>query len=171
MVNNIDDIIKFSAAIKQRGRTNQGGLFGTAVTPNSLRLKPAPATDTTTKLAWEKELLGLFISDHPLNLHKAKILAVRARSVKQALEEKSETQRFLVAGIVTKVQKIVTKKGAPMAFAYIEDFHDSVEAVIFPEVFSKTLSLWQENTAVLLTGRMSYRNNEAKLMCDNGQLL
>ncbi len=171
LVHNIDDIIKFSSALKQANKTNQGGLFGSAVATNALKLKAAPLADTKTKLAWEKELLGLFISDHPLNLHKEKILLVKARNIKQATEEKSETQRFIMAGIITKVQKIVTKKGAPMAFAKVEDLNDSIEAVIFPEVFSKTINLWQENTAVLLTGRMSWRNGEGKLMCDNGQLL
>jgi DNA polymerase-3 subunit alpha len=171
LVGNIDDIIKFSGALKQNSKTNQGGLFGGCVAVNSLKLKNQEPADTKTKLAWEKELLGLFVSGHPLNLHKDKIQAVKARTVRQALDERSEMQRFIVAGIVTKVQKIVTKKGAPMAFAKLEDLNDSIEAVIFPEVFGKTLSLWQENTAVLLTGKMSYRNNEAKFMCDNGQLL
>ncbi len=171
ILSNMEDIIKFASAIKRNSRTNQAGLFAIAVSANSLRLKTAAPADMPSKLNWEKELLGLYISDHPLNIHRAKIQAVRARNIKETLREKSELMRFAVAGIVTKVQKIVTKKGAPMAFAKLEDFDDGVEVVIFPETFGKTMALWQENNAVLLTGRMQWRDSEAKFMCDNGQLL
>jgi DNA polymerase III alpha subunit len=58
-----------------------------------------------------------------------------------------------------------------MLFAHLEDVDQSMEVVVFPEVLTKTGTLWVENTPVLLTGRMSWRDNEGKLMCDNGQLL
>jgi len=123
------------------------------------------------KLAWEKELLGLYVSDHPLNPHREKMKLVKARTIAATLQEKSEMVRLVTAGMVTGIKKIVTKKGQPMLFAKLEDFDSSIEVVVFPETYSKTMPLWNENTAVLLAGRMSWRDGEGKLICDNGQVL
>ncbi len=171
IIQNIDAIIQFSGALKRQAQSNQTGLFSSAPSNMALRLKRAPDATMPEKLLWEKELLGLYVSDHPLNVHRPKILAVKAKSVKEALREKSELNRFAFAGIVTRVQKIVTKKGTPMAFAMVEDFHDTIEVIIFPDTFAQTMNLWKENTPVLMLGKMSWRDSEGKFICDHGQLL
>ncbi|MEK9185964.1 MAG: hypothetical protein AAB885_00045, partial [Patescibacteria group bacterium] len=58
---NLEDILKFNGLVKKESRSNQIGLFGGATLATSLRLKPAPMASAVEKLAWEKELLGLYI--------------------------------------------------------------------------------------------------------------
>ena len=79
--------------------------------------------------------------------------------------------RFPLAGIVTRVQKIVTKKGQPMLFATIEDFTDPIEVIVFPETNGKTMNVWKENTAVLMLGKMNWRGGEGKFVCDQAREL
>ncbi len=171
ILENIEVIVSFASALRKQLTGNQTGLFATTPSNRSLKLKAVPSAPIASKLAWEKELLGLYVSDHPLNPHREKIKLVKARTIASTLQEKSEMVRLITAGMVTKVQKIVTKTGKPMLFAKLQDFDSSIEVVVFPETFSKTMALWNENTAVLLTGRMSWRDGEGKLICDNGQAL
>lgn len=171
VLENIETIVQFLSALRKQAQTNQTGLFASTPSNRSIQLKPAPPATVGSKLAWEKELLGLYVSDHPLNPHREKIKLVKARTVSDISREKSELLRMITAGMVTKIQKIVTKKGQPMLFAKLEDFDAGIEVVVFPETLSKTPQLWAVNTPVLLTGRMSWRDGEGKFICDNGQVL
>ena len=72
-----------------------------------------------------------------------------------------------IAGVVSQVKKINTKLGQTMAFAKIQDFNDSMEVIVFADTLSKTLPIWEENKVVFVSGKMSWRNGEPKLICDN----
>lgn len=167
ILQNIDEIIKFNQALKKTRDSNQVGLFATTPSNNALRLKVAQPASSAEKLAWEKELLGLYVSDHPLNSLRAKMRNAGAKPIKDALAVTSQTDRFNVAGIVAKIQKIVTKLGQPMLFAKIEDFTDGMEVVVFSDTLARNPNIWQENKPILISGRMSFRNGEPKLICDN----
>ena len=167
-VENINEILKFSNLVKKHQESNQIGLFGNAFS-GSLKLEPTPEADMQTKLNWEKELLGLYISDHPLNYYKEQMKATKP--IKEALTIKSEVLNFHVGGLVTRVNKITTKTGKPMAFATIEDFNENIEIVVFPNTYQQNSSAWEEGKVVLVTGRMSWRNNEPKFICNSAQIL
>ena len=78
-----------------------------------------------------------------------------------------KNEKFMSAGLVAKVQKIFTKKGAPMVFARIEDFSPQpIEVIVFNNTLAKTMALWEENKLVFIRGRMSWRNGEPKMICD-----
>ncbi len=171
IVGNIEEIVKFAGALKRQAASNQTGLFGQSVSNQSLRIKAHPPADMAAKLGWEKELLGLYVSDHPLNMHREKIASFNAKAVADAFKERSELMRFALAGIVTRAQKIVTKKGKPMLFGKLEDLTGSIEVIVFPETFDKTMAIWKENNALMITGRMSWRDSEGKFVCDNGREL
>ena len=76
ILGNLEDIVKFGSALKKAANSSQSGLFG-ATPPSSLRIKPFPETDMKEKLQWEKELLGLYVSDHPLRMHLPKLQALK----------------------------------------------------------------------------------------------
>jgi len=164
---NIEEILKFNSALKRQQQSSQIGLFNNVFTKNSLRLKEASPATSSEKLAWEKELLGLYVSDHPLNSYRQKIEAANAKPIK----ELSKSGCQVVAGIISKVQKIITKTGKPMLFTRLEDFNDNVEVIVFPDTFNKNQSIWKENSAVLVSGRLSTRDGESKLICENVQEL
>ena len=125
---NIEDLIKYNQAAKKSAATNQSSLFGATSSFASLRLKPAPPADRKSKLAWEKELLGLYLTDHPMNGHQEKINGT-AKTIKFALSLPKNGERslkFRLAGVVSAIQKIVTKKGQPMLFITLEDLNDNM---------------------------------------------
>src|SRR6185295_16077107 len=103
-----------------------------------------PPLSTPQKLAYEKELLGLYISDHPFKLYQGLIPGTTSLSALHTPGPKKESIR--VAGIITLLKKIVTKTGKPMLFATIEDSTGAIELVVFPSVIDATPHLWQEQT-------------------------
>ncbi|MDO8585082.1 MAG: DNA polymerase III subunit alpha [bacterium] len=171
ILGNIEEIVKFAGAIKRYGKESGNGLFTQTVSSSALRIKAFPPAEMKDKLLWEKELLGLYVSEHPMNIHKEKLAGFKAKPVGAALKEQSEQLYFPMGGVVTRIQKIVTKKGAPMLFATIEDLTDAIEVIVFPEAFGRTMNIWKENNAVLLMGRMNWKNGEAKFVCEQAQEL
>ncbi|MBI3046408.1 MAG: DNA polymerase III subunit alpha [Candidatus Harrisonbacteria bacterium] len=167
---NIEEIISFANTLRKSKQTNQFSLFGGhTVSSNALKLKSAPTATSQEKLTWEKELLGLYISDHPLNQHRDKIEKSGSQPIKNLLvkTEDGYAPRPKIAGIVSKVQRVMTKLGQQMVFAKVEDFNDSLEVIVFSDTLQKTLPVWRENNAVLVSGKMSWRNGEPKLICDS----
>lgn len=164
---NLDEILRFNSMIKREAKSAQVGLFASNFSNQSLKLKDAPAASPQEKLAWEKELLGLYITDHPLNRFKDKIHNAKARPIKEILLNVNESQYISLAGVVNKIQRVVTKTGKPMLFANIEDFGNSLEVVVFPDTLLKNQTVWKENTPVLILGRMSLRNGEPKMICES----
>lgn len=168
---NIEDIIKFSGALRKANKSSQAGLFGVVAESANLKLGPATPATPSEKLTWEKELLGLYISDHPLNRHRGKLASYKVKPISEVLESKSEQERFNIGGLVASVKKIVTKTGKPMLFVRIADFNSSIEVVVFPNTYEQTQAIWNEGAAVLINGKISLRDNEPKIICDQAALL
>ncbi len=168
---NIKNIISFASNLRKSRQLSQTSLFGqAAISASALKLKQFPPASPQEKLAWEKELLGLYISDHPLNQHKASMEKFGVKPIKALLSSDYDPDysgKPKIAGVISQVKKINTKLGQTMAFAKIEDFNDSMEVIVFADTLSKTLPIWQENKAVLVSGKMSWRNGEPKLICDS----
>ena len=174
IVENIDEILKFSSSLKKSATVQSGhSLFGSDYpTSQSLELKPVTKATAQERLAWEKELIGLYLSDHPLNAYADKIKAYKAKPIKEAQLIKNETEVFRIAGLISQVKKIVTKTGQPMAFVKVEDFSpEPIEVIVFNSTLIKTSGVWQENSVVLVQGRMSFRNGETKMICDAAKVL
>jgi len=168
---NIEEILRFNTAMRKNG-TGQPSLFGAQAAPATLKLKSAPPATSQEKLAWEKELLGFYLSDHPLNSLQDKIKAAKARSLTEAREVKSESQIIRVAGLVAKIQRITTKAGQPMMFVTLEDLSPQpLEVVVFNNTLSRTENAWKENAVLLVEGKISRRNGEVKLICENARPL
>ena len=172
LLGNIEEIIKFNQATRKSVLTNQTSLFGSSSSFGSLRLKPAAAADKKSTLAWEKELLGLYLTDHPMNGYK-EINGI-AKTINFALNLPKSGERslkFRLAGVVSAIQKIITKKGQPMLFVTLEDLNDNMELLVFNDLLSKTADAWQENQAVLVDGFLSWKNGDTKFICDEVKVL
>ena len=170
-ITNIEDIVKFASTLRKNKATAQSSLFGfSAPSAAALKLKPCPPATPLEKLAWEKELLGLYVSDHPMNQHKEKIEKSGAQPIKNLLI-RNENLDFIpktkIAGLVSQIKRITTKLGQPMMFAKVEDLNDAVEVIVFSDTLEKTQLAWQENKVVLVSGKMSWRGGEPKFICDN----
>ena len=172
VLENIEELVKFNQAARKDAASNQHNLFGGAATLTSLRLKPAEPVEKDILLGWEKDLLGLYISDHPFNYYLPKIKG-KAKTIQEVLTQPKPSNgggfgpRSKLAGVVTGIQKIFTKKGQPMLFVTLEDLSHSMEMLVFSEALEKYQSAWQPNKVVLVDGRLSWRNNEPKFICDS----
>lgn len=168
---NIDDIIKFSGALRRSSKSNQSGLFGAVAETASFKLGPATPATPAEKLSWEKELLGLYISDHPLNRHRTQLASAGIKAIKELLEIKSDQERFNIGGLITSAKKIVTKTGKPMVFARLEDFGHAIEVIVFPNTYDQTAALWREGAIIIVNGKLSLRDSEPKFICDRAMEL
>jgi DNA polymerase-3 subunit alpha len=108
------------------------------------------------KLRLEKELLGLYLSDHPLRRISAELAKL---SDTQAVEVTSALQdtEVRVAGLVREVRRVVTRKGQIMAYAQLEDLTGSVDVVLFPRIFEQTRLLFEPDKVVVVYGRVDAR--------------
>ena len=168
----IDDILKFTTTIRKNAQQSTASLFGAMPTNATLKLKEAPPATAQQKLAWEKELVGFYLSDHPLNSLEEKIKLIRPYPIQEVRAIKNEFQSLKVVGLISKVKKIVAKNGQPMVFATVEDFSPNpLEVVVFNSVLAKTATVWEQNNVVLVQGRMSWRNGEPSMLCDGAQVL
>ncbi len=149
---------------KARGQRSLLDLLGAAgdsgADPGVIRdqLPDVPEFSPRDRLTQEKEVLGLYISGHPLESH-AEELRMRTHSV-QSLQEKADDDRCTVGGIVTHMRRVPTKKGDPMAFITVEDLTGQIEVVIFPKVYAElNKDLIAPDRLVLVRGRVSWRED------------
>ncbi len=173
LLENIEEIIKFNQAARKSASTNQDSLFGSTATFTSLRLRSAAPVAKNVMLSWEKDLLGLYLTDHPLNGRSGQI-GDRVKTIHYALTLPKNGERslkFSIAGVVSAVKKIITKKGQPMLFVTLEDKEDSMEVLVFNDVLSKSRNAWVENNAVLIDGFVSWKNDDAKFIADSVKVL
>ena len=141
-----------------------GGQLDAAFVPSPTRQQ----TDASRKerLAWEKEMLGIYLSEHPLNA-----LAPRMGEVDNlvAIAELKEAGDDLVtiACVVTNARKHITKNKQLMMFAQVEDLTGSVEVTVFPRVYEATAQLWNTDEILLVLARIEQRDEEPKLLCEH----
>ncbi len=170
ILENMEDIIKFTSALKKgTGNGTMSSLFGASAAPVTIKLtlKPAIPAEMTVRLKWEKELLGFYLSDHPLHAHEEKIKKAQAQPITDVRLIKSENQTVRIAGVIADVKKIFTKKGDPMVFARVEDFSPMpIEVVVFNSTYEKTAAIWEANNVIVVQGKISNRNGETKMICD-----
>ena len=156
-----------------RAPSDQGSLFASTSLgtsgPAALKLPPAAPATMDQKLAWEKELLGLYISGHPLDKHKDK-LANQKTTIAHAKENLMGVET-VIAGFIESVQSILTKNGERMIFLKLTDLSGGIEAVAFPRILKEHEGLLVPGACVMLKGRISERNGEASLVVEKAKAL
>jgi DNA polymerase-3 subunit alpha len=116
-------------------------------------------------LAWERELVGVYVSEHPLTRVLTGLGDVLSGSVGTLKEEKSG-QQVTIAGMVQRVYRHTTKKGNEMAFVTLEDMQGSCDVVVFPSVWRDTKDVWQSDHILVVNGKVdTSRRDEPSLLC------
>lgn len=144
---------------------DQDSLFGTAHTTPTITLPASPAASQTQRLNWEKELLGLYISGHPLDVHKEKVARQRF-TIAQAKEKLPPETAIALSGLIASAQVILTKNGEKMAFIMLEDASDTLEVVCFPRTYKEYATLLVPGQCVVVKGTLSNRNGEKSFIAD-----
>ncbi len=165
---NIEYILSYARERQREASTGQVNLFaGTESeddSPLGLHLRPAPELTTREQLSWERELLGLYVSDHPFREFE-KLLGDYCLPVPE-LESRTKEKKVRTGGIISMTKKILTKKGEPMLFARIEDTRGDIEAVVFPRVYKERPEIWEMDTPLVLTGRVSMKQDTPSFLVE-----
>ena len=161
---NIESIIEYQKEV----RTNalQDSLFGSDDAVHDLKLTAAEPASNKVKLEWERDLLGLFISGHPLDPWK-EVLSKRAYGIADIAQRGVKEQAVTLAGIVESTRIVTTReKQEQMAFIRLTDFSGSIEIAIFPKLYPSVRNLLVDDTLVVITGKVTIRNDETSIAVD-----
>ncbi len=160
LLQNIETLLAFHR--EATATAPQDSLFGSFAAPPTLSLPSGKPISLLDKLAWEKELLGIYVSGHPLDAHE--VIAKKAvLSIKKIKEEPQPGMLLILPVLVSVVRAILTKSGEKMLFLTVEDTTDSIEAVVFPKLLKEHASIITPGTCLLVKGKVSVRNGEASL--------
>ncbi len=161
---NLENFLKQNREIRKNENNHQQSLFGKIKLNNNFHLSEAKPILKTEKLNWEKELLGLFVTGHPLENFK-KIFKKKSLSIAN-INEKKIGKIVKVGGIIYKIKKIITKNNKPMLFLSLEDLSGKIEVVVFPNLIERNPNIFQENKIVFISGRVDNRDNILKIICN-----
>lgn len=160
----MDTLLSFAKKLAQARAAQQSSLFQGEGADQELRLAlpDAPPAGKRERLAWERELLGLYVTEHPFSDYAASLTG-RVVALSE-LDKLAGEPAVTVAGLITSTQAITTKKGEPMLFAKIEDLTGSCEVVVFPDTYRQYREQLSPDTSVAIRGRLSQRDGERKVI-------
>ncbi|HUR16218.1 MAG TPA: DNA polymerase III subunit alpha, partial [Candidatus Limnocylindrales bacterium] len=165
----LDDALAAGQAAQRDRLTGQVSLFDTMGADAAPLERPLPVGITEAapreRLRWEKELLGLYLSDHPLGELAASI-GEYVNAYSGEMGEELDQQRVVICGVVTEIRKVITKARATMGVATLEDLQGTVEVIVFPKVYEQTESTWAEDAILLVAGRVDHKGEETVLLAD-----
>lgn len=170
---NLDTIIAFSQKVQKEAASGQTSLLDMLVggdtkvkgVTSNLELAPSPTAVTDKEqLSWERELLGLYLSAHPLDKYDT-YLREQTNAAK-SLNSDQDGALVTIGGLITKQRSLVTKSGSKMAFMTIEDKTGEVEVVIFPKTYEKIPQNIDPSDVVLIKGRISGKDRDGNRMPD-----
>jgi DNA polymerase-3 subunit alpha len=169
----VDRMMALSAQTHQAAAVGQTSMFDVAgfeAPATGSILYPLPEVEEVSRremLDWEKELVGVYVSEHPMQAAMSRL----RESVTCLLSEIDETMvgnKVTVAGMINWVRQIYTKSGKPMAFAQLEDTQGSVELVVFSRLYEETRDLWQEGKVLVVRGTVDNKNDQGpKIVCES----
>jgi DNA polymerase-3 subunit alpha len=165
MYANIELLLAFNKDTVARREAAQSSLFGGVDSSvNALTLTTAPYATTIQKLTWEKELLGVYVSGHPLDGYAQE--CAKRPSIRTVKDDKRPGIPVVTCGMVESVRELLTKKGERMAFVVLTDKTDAIEMVLFPSVYTEHRSTLTPGTCIAVKGRLSIRNDEVSIAAD-----
>lgn len=150
-----------ASALQKDRASGQLGLFDDAVVEEATEIKlPAmPEVDKDLMLSWEKEITGFYITGHPLDKYKDKLLGLTpiANAVTGQL---ADGVRIRLGGTVRECTRRSTKKGDMMCFLRLEDYTHNIRVVVFPKVFYAAMNLLEPDSNIVVYGKIDYSDDE-----------
>jgi DNA polymerase-3 subunit alpha len=155
--------------LREKGQTTMFDLWGENVPLPlpALELLPVdiPAKE---KLSWEKELLGVYLSEHPFRQVSPKLVGNTAALCGQ-IDAEMAGQLVTVVGMVTAVRQSFTRNRRPFVTATLEDLVGSLEVTCWNEVYQRTQELWTEGNILLVRGKVRVRDDQVQLVCEGAE--
>ena len=166
---NLEKLLEIARENQKNKSKGQIGLFANSsiAIRSEIKMEMAVPAKIFEKLTWEKELLGLYVSSHPLNSFK-KLFEQKTTAI-ISIDKMMVNKKVLIGGLINNVKKIITKTGKPMLFMKLEDLTAKTEVVVFPNLMERNPGALQENKIVFIAGRVDDRNGEIKIVADDVQ--
>ena len=145
--------------------SGQVSLFDLAAEPALFASPPVTETPKKEALGWEKELLGIYLSEHPLQAVQQKLGEVVSAYLGELGD--AENDQVIVAGVVSYARKHITKTNKLMVFAQLEDLTGSVEVTVWPSVYEATATVWQADNIIVVLAKVEKGEDDVKLLADH----
>ncbi|MFN8384437.1 MAG: DNA polymerase III subunit alpha [Anaerolineales bacterium] len=166
MLGSLDRIVAISSNHFRAADAGQMSLFGTSTgIVEEITLPEVKDVEKRDMLNWERELIGLYISDHPLNEFQTQLAHIVSYFSGQ-LSEASHEEKVRVAGLISVVRPYTTKTGKPMGFVTIEDIQGNIELVLFPKTWEKFRETLTVGQIVIVEGKVDQGNPPPKILVD-----
>lgn len=171
MLANLEGLLDYNKEVHKHGDSQDSlfGLMDESLVPTITLEKASPA-ENTQKLSWEKELLGLYVSGHPLDRFRERF-EKSTSNISYMRKKGIEGSSCVLAGIVEDVKTILTKKGEKMAFLKISDFSGSIEGVAFPGVYKENTEILSPESCIIIKGKFSRRDGEPSVIVNKVKAL
>jgi DNA polymerase-3 subunit alpha len=166
---NLETIQAFASKLQKEALSGQTDLFGgmsnmASIQP-TISLTPAPVKHTDKeRLTWERELLGLYISAHPLDNYDAYFSEQTVPLVEMTSD--IDGRSLTIGGLVSAVRSIVTKSGTKMAFVKLEDKTNEAEVIVFPNLYEQVGAKLIQDSVVRVSGKVSARDRDGNITTD-----
>jgi DNA polymerase-3 subunit alpha len=167
LLNGLDRIVSLAqreAKLKESGQSTMFDMFGDNVsTPlPAVELPAAADVSKAEALAWERELLGVYVSEHPFSGAAVK-LATHTSALVSEINEEMDGREVVIAGMVNDVRTRATKAGNAFLVATVEDLSGQREITVWPDVYEATRELWQPGNILLMLVRVRERGDRLQI--------
>jgi len=170
LLNNIDIVLAYSQKKQKEQDSGQVDLFGNSQEQEILVESEIILSSEDTKyteqdyLLWERELMGLYLSDHPLGAYEA-FLREKTHPIKD-ISKDDDGKKASIGGIINGIRVIQTKKGDNMAFVQMSDSSGDIELILFPSTYEQTAWLWEQDKVVLVEGTVNAKDRDGQIVDD-----
>jgi DNA polymerase III subunit alpha len=166
-----DRYVERAEGLRHDREMGQASLFslldtsGDTKSETLVTLDPKPVWTRTMRLASEKEVLGFYLSDHPLQGLEKIYRAWTTCTVKELSAQEGD-KRVILAGLISSYREIISRKGTRMAFCQVEDLTGSFELIVFPDVFAKHEFDLKSEQPLLVGGQLKREGDSIKVLAD-----
>lgn len=160
----IDEAVEEAGQLQREKEKGQLSLFGEVQKKeDKYSFPPIKEVSRAVRLNWEKELLGVYLSGHPLDGYRRRVACYSTCPVSQ-LNKTKDGMLVKIAGVINTITSKKDKRGKPMAFITLEDMNSEVEIIVFASVFEECSSYLKEGEVVAVEGKVDASNNPPKIV-------
>lgn len=170
LLHNLDGMLAFASRLQKERASGQVDLFGSLL-EETVSVKPQlvlePALEIfplREQLAWERELLGLYLSQHPLQAFEV-ILSEQTIPL-NTFKPEHDGKVVTIGGAVLEMREILTKKGQKMAFVKIGDQFTELELILFPSMYQQTIGIWERDRIIIAKGKVNAKDRDGNITSD-----
>lgn len=172
LLESMERILSYGSRVQEMENSNQSDLFGdgsgSASAIEEPALDPVQPWSNIERLNKERELIGFYLSGHPLNKYKEDINLFCSHTLDpEKLEQLNDRSDVRCAGIITDVKRVTDKRGRPFAFIQAEDLHGSIEIIAFNDTYDRYLGMIQVDTLVVVDGSLDTRSGQPKIIANS----